>query len=146
MFTPKHIQFQTSEAKKAAGVHCCAYHCTNRPDPKKRGLCHKHYARYRRQVDPVYDRYCNFKNNALRRLKPFTITLAEFRGFCERTGYIIEKGKRGRSYTVDRIRNWEGYHINNIQLMTDRQNVDKYHNVDKLLEAAREDEDYELPF
>lgn len=90
-----------------------------------------HYWRKRKEEDPVYIRYNAFKKNALKRSKDFTITLEEFRGFCERTGYILQKGKRGKNATVDRIRNWEGYHINNIQLLTNRQNVRKYYDYDR---------------
>lgn len=132
MFVPKKIEFKISEIKKSKGIFCCAYHCQKKPNPKKIGLCHKHYHEYRRQKDPVYDRYVNFKGNALRRKKEFTITLEEFRLFCEKTGYIISKGMRGKTCSVDRIRNNEGYHINNIQLMTIRKNIEKYNLVDKL--------------
>lgn len=145
-FTPKHLTFQTSQAKKAAGVFCCAYGCKNSAIAKKRGLCHTHYSRYRRIVDPVYNRYVNFKGNALRRKKEFTITLQEFRKFCAETGYIICKGKRGRNCTIDRIRNWEGYNINNIQILSIGSNLDKYHKHDKhCTELPEDDPDY-LPF
>lgn len=133
-FTPKKLEFKTSEVKKIKGIECCAYSCKSKPNKKKAGLCHKHYAIHRRIKDPIYDRYVNFKNNALRRGKYFTITLQEFIDFCNKTGYIIKKGMRGRNCTVDRIRNNEGYHINNIQLLTLRQNIDKYNFEDKLHE------------
>lgn len=132
MFTPKKLEFKISEAKRIAKQECCAYHCHNKPNPKKLGLCHKHYAIYRRQKDPVYDRYFNFKNNALRRSKEFTITLEQFREFCLKTGYIISKGMRGRRCTVDRKDNKEGYHIWNIQILTINKNLEKYHKIDKL--------------
>lgn len=151
-FTPKSIKFKVSESKKSEGVYCCAYHCTIKPQQKKRGLCHTHYARLRRIKDPVYDRFVNFRGNAAKRPWnggvgiPFSITLEEFRGFCQKTGYIIQKGKRGRNCTVDRIKNWEGYHIWNIQLKTDAANVRKYHDHDKhFTELPETDEDY-LPF
>lgn len=131
MFTPKKLDFKISETKRKAGKECCAYACKSKPNDKKVGLCHKHYAIYRRQKDPVYDRFVNFKNNALRREKSFEITLIEFREFCEKTGYIIKKGMRGMRCTVDRIRNYEGYHINNIQLMTIQKNIEKYNTTDK---------------
>lgn len=117
--------FFTSEAKKKAGKYCCAYNCANEPVERKGGLCHKHYARKRREVDPIYSRFNQFKGNAKKRNKPFTITLEEFRQFCLDTGYLIQKGKCGQNTTVDRIRNPEGYHINNIQLLTNRQNASK---------------------
>ena len=117
--------FCISEAKKAAGKHCCAFNCTNEPIKRKGGLCHKHYARKRREVDPVYSRYNQFKSNATRRNKPNSITLKQFRNLCNESGYIIEKGKRGQNMTIDCIINKDGYHIDNIQFLTNKQNASK---------------------
>jgi len=145
-FVPKHISFKISEAKKKEGIYCCAHGCRQKPNYKKLMMCHKHYARHRRIVDPVYDRYFNFKNNALRRCKDFTVTLDEFRDFCKETGYIITKGMRGMKCTVDRIRNYEGYHRNNLQLLSNRANIAKYNNEDKhFTELPNNHEDY-TPF
>lgn len=131
MFTPKKLEFKISEAKRKAGKECCAYCCKSKPNAKKLGLCHKHYAIYRRQKDPVYDRFVNFKGNALRRKKEFTITLEQFREFCEKTGYIVKKGMRGARCSVDRINNSLGYSIDNIQLLTIQKNIEKYNTTDK---------------
>ncbi len=145
-FAPKHLSFQTSEAKRQAGLQCCAYGCKNKPCSKKKGMCHTHYARHLRIKDPVYDRFKNFRGNALRRGKPFEITLQEFRDWCAGNGYCLQKGKRGRNCTIDRIRNWEGYNIHNIQIKSNEANVRKYHDHDKhFTELPPEDEDY-LPF
>lgn len=114
-----------SHRKKIEGIYCCAYSCRNKPVAKKAGLCHKHYARRIKERDKVYDRYANFKRNALRRGKEFTITLDEFRFFCQRTGYIINKGYRGMNATIDRRCNIHGYHIWNIQILTLSQNSRK---------------------
>lgn len=135
--------FSISEPKKQQGIYCCAYGCKNNPCSKKQGLCHKHYKRLRAQADPVYTRYANFKNNALRRGKEFTITLGQFREFCNETGYIITKGRRGRACSIDRIDNRQGYHIWNIQLLSMADNLQKYHEVDKLL---TEENNEDLPF
>jgi len=140
VFVPKKILFQISQNKKKDGVYCCAISCRNKACAKKRGLCHKHYHRYRRIVDPVYNRYANFRQKALTRKKEFTITLIEFRLFCEQTGYIINKGMRGYRYTVDRINNKYGYHIWNIQLLSMAENIEKYHEIDKLLTEPNEGE------
>lgn len=152
MFVPKSILFKTSAAKKEAGDFCCAFRCKNKPHEKKAGFCSKHYHTYRRIKDPVYDRYANFKGNAKKRPWkggigiPFTITLEEFRDFCQRTGYIIKKGMRGRNCTLDRKENEEGYHIWNIQIKSNEANVKKYHHHDKhFTELPKEDPDH-LPF
>ena len=117
--------FQISQTKKKEGRYCCAYGCKNKPVKKLGGLCYKHYRRKVREKDPVYCRFNNMKSNAKRRGKEFTITLEEFRAFCERTGYIVRKGNRGMNATIDRRCNAHGYHIWNIQLLTNRQNARK---------------------
>jgi len=128
------FDFCISEAKKKAGKQCCAYACNNKPVKKLGGLCYKHFWRKRRATDPVYIRYNAFKKNAIKRRIDFAITLEQFRKFCEDTGYILKPGKRGQNATVDRIRNWEGYNIDNIQLLTNKQNVSKYNNYDRYQE------------
>lgn len=146
MFVPKKLEFKISEAKKIEGRYCCAYHCKSKPCAKKKGLCHKHYAIHRRIQDPVYDRYVNFRGNALRRCKDFNITLEQFREWCNETGYIVKRGYRGKNCTVDRIKNREGYHIGNIQLITNMANIRKYHDHDKhVTELPPDHEDY-VPF
>lgn len=114
-----------SEEKKRRGVYCCAYGCKNKPGPKLGGLCPKHYQRKIKERDPVYNRYMNFKGNAKRRGKEFSITLDQFRAFCKRTGYIVTKGRRGFNATIDRRCNAQGYHIWNIQLLSHRANSSK---------------------
>ncbi len=117
--------FCISEDKKKQGRFCCAYACTNKPVKKKGGLCHKHYARKRREEDPIGTRYNQFKGNAKKRHKDFTITLEQFRQFCKDTGYLIVKGRRGQHATIDRIDNSKDYHVDNIQLLTLSQNASK---------------------
>lgn len=136
MFTPKKLDFKISEAKRKAGKECCAYGCKSKPNEKKCGMCHKHYHIYRRIKDPVYDRFVNFKGNALRRKKEFAITLQEFRDFCQEKGYIIKKGMRGRNCSIDRIDNKLGYSIGNIQILTMNRNLEKYHKIDKLTDEC----------
>lgn len=114
-----------SENKKKEGKYCCAYACRNEPVARKGGLCHKHYARKIRDKDPVYARYNQFCSKAASRGIENTITLDEFRAFCKRTGYIVNKGYRGQIATLDRMCNAHGYHIWNIQLMSNRANARK---------------------
>lgn len=145
-YYPKNLIFKISETKKKEGVYCCAYGCKSNPIYKKNGMCHKHYARYRKMIDPVYDRYFNFKYNALRRCKDFTVTLEQFRQYCKDNNYIIQKGNRGRAMTVDRKDNRFGYHIWNLQPMSGRANTKKYHEVDKHLDLIPEGHEDYVPF
>ena len=61
---------------------CCAYGCSNKAIPRKRYLCHKHYARYMRKTKPIKVRYSQMKQKAKSRNIPFTITMEEFEGVC----------------------------------------------------------------
>lgn len=128
---------KTSQDKKNKGQKCCAYACTNKPVYKLGGLCSKHYRQKRRIIDPVACRYNGFKGNAKRRNKEFTITLDEFRIFCQRTGYCIVKGRRGKNATIDRRCNIHGYHIWNIQLLTLTENCRK---------GTSNNENFDCPF
>ena len=134
----KEIPFSISQAKKEAGRYCCAYGCTNDPVYKKGGLCHNHYRKKTKALNPVFDRYRSFKDNAVRRGKGFSVTLEEFKQFCKETGYIIVKGRRGFAATIDRPNNLEGYHINNMDILSLRANARKYHAVDKHLQQEPE--------
>ncbi|WP_338731744.1 hypothetical protein [Mangrovimonas cancribranchiae] len=123
-----------SQAKKAKGLYCCAYGCKGEPIATIGGLCHKHYARKIRETRPRIARYNQFKQNAKRRGKAFSITFKQFCEFCDKTGYL-KNGLRGFNATIDRKDNTKGYHIDNIQLLTLRQNISKFNNVDRFAEV-----------
>lgn len=55
------------------------------------------------------------KNNAKRRGKEWSLTFEEFVEFCKESGYDKECGIHANDASIDRIRNWEGYHKNNIR-------------------------------
>jgi len=78
---------------------------------------------------PVGVRYTQFKTNAANRgfigIERFSVTLQEFREFCQRNAYIVKKGRRGQNATIDRRCNVHGYHIWNMQILTNRQNASK---------------------
>ena len=114
-----------SQNKKKAGVFCCAVACKNKPVAKLAGLCYKHYWRKIREKDPVYCRYNQFKGNAKKRNIENSVTLEEFRHFCEINQYIVKKGRRGQNATIDRRCNLHGYHIWNMAILTNRQNASK---------------------
>lgn len=116
--------FEISVHKKKEGRYCCAYACSNKPVKKKGGLCHKHYARKLRELYPKKVRYSQMKQKAKSRNIPFSLTFEEFLLFCRNTGYLT-KGQRGQNATVDRRCNFQGYHLFNIQLLTNRANASK---------------------
>lgn len=66
------------------------------------------------------------RQNARRRGKEFTLTFEDFEAFCYAFDYIAGKGRKAKSYTVDRIDNEKGYTRDNIQMLTKSDNVKKY--------------------
>lgn len=66
------------------------------------------------------------RSNAKRRNKVFTLTLEQFKQFCEETDYINKRGKTGKSASIDRIDNNKGYEIGNIRILTLSENSAKW--------------------
>lgn len=87
-------------------------------------------SRKARKADPVRYAYNNLKTHAKARGILFTITLDDFRAFCHRVKYIGFSGRNPDSYTIDRIHNDVGYHIDNIQILKNADNVKKYFSYD----------------
>ena len=69
------------------------------------------------------------RGRARQRKIPWTITLAEFKEFCQRTGYVEKRGCEDESLTVDRIDHDKGYHIWNIQVLSFIENCTQGHTV-----------------
>lgn len=108
---------------------CHIAQCTN-PTPGKTKLCSTCRSRKCRKADPVRYAYNNLKNHAEARGILFTITLPQFREFCRKVKYIGFKGRSAESYTIDRRHEDIGYHIDNIQVLTNSNNVKKYFSYD----------------
>jgi hypothetical protein len=103
---------------------CAAKFCRNEAAGV---LCNTCRSRKSRLSDPVRYAWWNLRNRAKQRSIAFTITLEQFRAFCVKTQFIAGKGRSADSYTIDRIYNNVGYHIDNIQVLTKSQNVKKYY-------------------
>ena len=69
------------------------------------------------------------RQRARQRGLPFTITLVEFREFCQRTGYIENKGTTAESLSIDRIDHDKGYHHWNICVKSFQENSESGHTV-----------------
>ena len=63
------------------------------------------------------------RHSARKRNLPFTLTLAEFKEFCAKTGYLERRGNKPDSLTVDRIDNNRGYTLDNIRAITHAENT-----------------------
>jgi hypothetical protein len=69
------------------------------------------------------------RNRANQRKIPFTITLAEFRKFCEETNYLERRGHAEGRMSIDRKDHSKGYHIWNIRLTEYLENCTNGHTV-----------------
>jgi hypothetical protein len=98
-------------------MKCITPDCTNEA-PKHRRFCYKCTKRKYREKYPLKYWYDTLKMNAKRRRKEFTLTQEQFNEFCKRTGYDKYKGKTANSMSIDRIRDCDGYHANNIRTIT----------------------------
>lgn len=67
----------------------------------------------------------NLKKSAKRRGIEFSLTIAEFRAFAAKYDYLNKRGRSAEGYTVDREREWEGYHAGNLKCLTNSANIAK---------------------
>lgn len=88
-------------------------------------MCHTHEKIRYKEKHPIRYAYSVLKNNAKRRKIPFNLTIEEFIKFCTLNNYIENKGRFGHSYTIDRKIPWIGYTYDNLQILTNSQNVRK---------------------
>lgn len=70
--------------------------------------------------------YSTLKQNAKRRSKHFELTFEQFKAFAIATDYYKRKGRKATCYHIDRIDETRGYTIDNIQVLTNRENAKKY--------------------
>ena len=103
---------------------CATPYCRNTTQGRK----HCSSCRYKkwREANPVKYAYLNLKHNAKKRGVLFTITFEDFKEWCTKVKYIGFAGRSADSLTIDRRYNDIGYHIDNIQVMTRRENIVKY--------------------
>lgn len=116
---------QNQKAKLKKGL-CINAYCKNRKG-KRRNICEACSSRKYRKNHPLKSAYQNLKNNAKRRGKEFSLTLEQFAQFAVNTFYMDKRGKHHNGLHIDRIDETRGYHADNIQPLTNTENVKKYH-------------------
>lgn len=89
---------------------------------KRSSYCNHHRHEIEKERDPVAFAYRKLKSNAKLRGKTFTITIDDFRAFCQKLPYMVGKGRTKDSYHIDRIDNSKGYEPGNLQLLTNAEN------------------------
>lgn len=104
--------------------YCLTKYCVNIAPPE-RVICYKCKTRKQREKDPIRAVYDDRKSSARRRHIDFNWTFEEFKQFCEKTNYMELRGTGANDMTIDRIRAWEGYHKDNVQLLPNAENVKK---------------------
>jgi len=103
---------------------CATKWCRNRARAG-RCYCHKCRTRAWRERHPQRKQYHILKWSAKLRKIPFLLTYEEFGLFCDLTGYLENVGNSGASWTVDRRDDTLGYFLDNLQILTNSQNVRK---------------------
>jgi hypothetical protein len=87
--------------------------------------CYKCKSRRYRANHPIRYAFEDLKVSAKKRSIQFDLSLSDFEAWCKKTGYADSKGVTRLTHHCDRIRHTEGYNINNIQLLTERENIQK---------------------
>jgi hypothetical protein len=105
---------------------CTANRCRNQHTEKDR-FCSKHRKRLHKHNNLAAYTYNLLKSNANRRGKTFNLTLEEFKTWCDGNNYLIEKGKKAGSASIDRDDPLKGYEIGNMEKMSLSENSAKMH-------------------
>jgi hypothetical protein len=84
-----------------------------------------------RNRHPFKYAYTSLKHNTKRRGHEFNLTLSEFIRFCRITSYLKYKGIRKNNYTIDRIDETKGYTLDNMQVLSNSDNVKKQRDLEK---------------
>jgi len=84
--------------------------------------CHSRMLKERRPWTYVLNM---LRHSARKRKLPFSLTIAEFKAFCLKTGYLERRGNKPGDLTIDRIDCNDGYHIGNIRVLTHAENSDQ---------------------
>jgi hypothetical protein len=113
-----------SISKKVSLRICTVPYCRRKARPQRR-KCNTCTKREWRERNPIEYRYDNLRTHAKERRKDFTLTLAEFRKFCEETDYHNATGLHPDAVTVDRVRPEQGYSANNIRPLSHQANSER---------------------
>lgn len=74
---------------------------------------------------PIRYAYEAIKDSAKKRSIPFKISFDDFKDWCNETGYADEKGKQRLKHHCDRIDASKGYEKGNLQILNERENIQK---------------------
>jgi len=106
-------------------VKCSTPNCRKKRQ-KHRTLCPSCKQKRYSENNPIQYAYQNLRGNAKKRRKEFNLTFEEFKKWAIETHYMFGKGRQKHSFHVDRIREWEGYHVDNLQVLSNSKNKKKH--------------------
>lgn len=126
----------TQKRKKMQGL-CITPFCMKKHRPG-RSFCHSCIEWRKQDSDPIKFKYEQWQHNCRKRKKVNTVTLEEFREFVKDTNYMRKCGRGAKKFTISRKkecddncpREWcqaHGYHYHNIESITLKENIYKYH-------------------
>lgn len=110
---------------KKVAKFCATKHCRNKRSGASK-KCSKCNQRIYRERNPMKAAFQNLKSNAKRRGKEFSLTFEQFEEFCVKCEYLKGKGITAQSLHIDRIDESKGYSMDNIQVLSNSENVKKY--------------------
>ncbi len=87
------------------------------------------------EANPIKYAYQTLRLNAKRRGKVFELTLEQFTEFAIETDYINKRGRSRSSYHIDRIDETRGYSADNIQPLTNEENIKKSWKARRLIQG-----------
>jgi hypothetical protein len=91
----------------------------------KTKTCFKCASRRYRKKNPLRASYVTLKYNAKRRGKSFGLTFEQYKAFAVKAKLMTSSGRDAESYAIDRIDSNKGYTIDNLQILTNKQNGEK---------------------
>jgi hypothetical protein len=111
---------KTAGKKLARGL-CSTPRCM-RPARAGRADCETCKARKWRTRHPERALWLNLRKSAKKRGIPFCLGFEEFKAFCDRENFVARVGSGPEDATIDRREASGPYHIDNIRVLTNREN------------------------
>lgn len=103
---------------------CSTKFCRNKRG-KDHKICSKCRLRKWRKENPIKAILAHLKWSAKKRHIPFSLTLSQLKDLLFGESYQKDKGLLAQNLTIDRKDSTEGYHIDNLQVITRLENTYK---------------------
>ena len=105
---------------------CKTLNCNNRARISA-NYCYKCKSKKYRKNNTLKYIYNILKESARRRGIEFKLTVDDIKTFTSNNpDYLNRKGQKSKDLTIDRINELKGYELNNLQVLTRKENTAKY--------------------